>query len=231
MLFTMKINRLTAAFAALLMISVNAFAEGPIGPNPDAMNELIIKSKNSFEQLQATDKSIPPLVLKQAKGLAVATVTRGGIGIGGQHGKGIVINKTEDGWSAPSAFETGGGSIGLQLGVETVQYVFVLNTDKAVMQFIGDEVKLDAKASATAGPDHAAAANEKLPKSDIYIYALTDGAFAGATVGGVYVELDLELNNEVYSNTVTVNQIIAGEVPAPAAMSTFYDHLNATLAE
>jgi len=223
----MKTNWLTTALAAAFLLVANVQAEGPGGPKPDAMNELIIKCKSSFELLQASEHKIPALVIQQAKGVAIATVTRGGIGIGGQAGEGIVFARLEDGWSAPSAFETGGASIGAQLGVETVQYIFVLNTDKALLSFTGDEVKLDAKASATAGPDNAAVANDKLPKSDIYVYALTDGAFAGATVGGVYVTLDIELNNEVYSNLVTVNKILAGEVPAPPLMDSLYLQLNA----
>lgn len=222
----MKTKFLVAAMAAFSLLGASLQAEGPGGPKPAAMNELIIKCKSSFELLQASEHAIPGIVVRNAKGIAIATVTRGGIGIGGQAGEGIVFAKLEDGWSAPSAFETGGASIGAQLGVETVQYVMVLNTDKALLSFTGDEVALDAKANATAGPDHAAASNDKLPKSDIYVYALTDGAFAGATIGGVYVTLDVELNNEVYSNLVTVNKILAGEAPAPPLMNSLYDQLN-----
>lgn len=224
------LNKYTATFlatVALLMPSLQA--EGPAGPKPDAMNKLIVKAEATVSQMQETDKSIPAIVLQNCKGLAIASVTRGGIGIGGQSGDGIVIAKTGDGWSAPSAFSTGGGSIGLQLGVETVDYVYVLNTDEAILAFTGDKVELDAKASATAGPDHAAAANDKLPKSDIYVYALSDGAFAGATVGGAFVKLDIDLNNEVYSNVVKVNQIISGEVPAPPLMGDLYDQINAIM--
>lgn len=230
MLYSMKTKLLTAAIAAFSLLSINLQAEGPGGPEPKAMDELIIECKSAFELLQASEHAIPSIVMRHAKGVAIATVTRGGIGIGGQAGEGILIAKTDDGWSPPSAFETGGGSIGAQLGVETVKYVMVLNTDKAVMSFTGDEVALNAKANATAGPNHAAAANDKLPKSDIYIYALTDGAFAGATIGGVYVTLDIELNNKVYSNLVKVNQILAGEVPAPPLMDSLYAQLN-SLAE
>ncbi|WP_309386728.1 lipid-binding SYLF domain-containing protein [Cerasicoccus frondis] len=219
---------ITATILAISLLS-SAFAEGPEGPQPNAMNELIVKAESAVSLMQQSKTAIPPIVLQDCKGLAIASVTRGGIGIGGQKGEGIVIVKTDDGWSAPSAFDTGGGSIGLQLGVETLSYVFVLNTDEAILSFTGDKVELDAKASATAGPDHAAAANDKLPKSDIYVYSLSDGAFAGATVGGVYVKLDIDLNNEVYSNIVTVNQIIAGEVPAPPITEGLYNQINAII--
>ncbi|WP_309396883.1 lipid-binding SYLF domain-containing protein [Cerasicoccus maritimus] len=219
---------ITTTLLAFSLIA-SAYADGPKGPEPKAMDELIVKAESTVNLMQASKKSIPAVVLQDCKGLAIASVTRGGIGIGGQKGEGIVIAKTDEGWSAPSAFDTGGGSLGLQLGVETVQYVYVLNTDAAILSFTGDKVELDAKASATAGPDHAAAANDKLPKSDIYIYALTDGAFAGATVGGVYVKLDIDLNNQVYSNIVKVNQIISGEVPAPPITKDLYDQLDAIM--
>ncbi|GHC07245.1 lipid-binding SYLF domain-containing protein [Cerasicoccus arenae] len=222
----MKMKSISAILISTSLLALSLSAKNPGGPKPDAMNELIIKCRSSFELLQASEKPIPAFVIQEAEGLAIATVTRGGIGIGGQKGKGFVITKTEGGWSAPSSFDTGGGSIGLQLGVETVQYVFVLNTKTAIEQFVGNEVSLDAKASATAGPDHAAAANDKMPKSDIYIYSISDGAFAGATIGGVYVSVDTDLNNLVYSNLFTPNQILSGEVPAPSLMDTFYSQLN-----
>lgn len=210
----------TFALTALIVSTLALSAAD--GPKPHAMDELIIKSKSALELLQASEKSIPAQVLEKAQGLAIANVTRGGILIGGQSGEGIVVQKVEDGWSAPSAFDTGGGSVGAQIGLENVDFILVLNTPTAVQLFTADDVSLDAKASATAGPDRAAAAAEKLPASDIYVYAMSDGAFAGATVGGMFVSVDTDLNNEVYSNLVTVQQILSGEASPPAAAKGLY---------
>lgn len=41
------------------------------------------------------------------------------------------------------------------------------------------------------------------------------------------MKTNLHLNNEVYSNLVTVNKILAGEVPAPPLMDSLYAQLNA----
>lgn len=215
----------TRILVLLSLIASPWIASAAEGPDPHAMDALIIECKSALELNQASEKPIPALVLEQCKGLAIAKVTRGGIVIGASSGQGILIAKTEDGWSAPSAFDTGGGSFGAQIGLDTIRYIFVLNTPTAIQQFTGKKVSLDAQASATAGPDHSAAANRELPKADIYIYALSDGAFAGATVGGMYVNVDKDLNDEVYSNLVTTMEIITGEVSPPATAESLYELL------
>ena len=73
--------------------------------------------------------------MRDAKGLAILTVTKGGFIFSGRGGTGIVVARTEKGWSGPSAIGTGGIGFGFQAGVQVSELVIVLNTPEAVNAF------------------------------------------------------------------------------------------------
>jgi lipid-binding SYLF domain-containing protein len=74
--------------------------------------------------------------MRDAKGLAILTVTKGGFIFSGRGGTGIVVARTEKGWSGPSAIGTGGIGFGFQAGVQISELVIVLNTPAAVEAFL-----------------------------------------------------------------------------------------------
>lgn len=167
-----------------------------------------------LQKIAISDKPIPQLVIDEAAGVAIVKIVRGGFIVGGQHGNGVVLKHLgDDKWSAPLAFDMGGGSFGAQIGGDVVDYVFVLNNEVALEMFTSSsEVKFDAGASATAGPDNASANKKDLPGKSIYVYSTTDGAFAGATVGGSFIKVEPEVNQATYGMEVTTEQILSGDV-------------------
>ena len=55
------------------------------------------------------ERSIPPLAVQSAKGIAILRVLKGGFFVSGRIGEGLVIARLPDGgWSGPSAIGTGG---------------------------------------------------------------------------------------------------------------------------
>jgi lipid-binding SYLF domain-containing protein len=71
--------------------------------------------------MAAPDKGIPEEVLSNAKCiLVVPDLIKGGFIFGGKHGRGVASCRTHEGWSAPAFVSVGGGSWGLQIGVEGV---------------------------------------------------------------------------------------------------------------
>jgi lipid-binding SYLF domain-containing protein len=58
------------------------------------------------------DRAIPDRVLRDAKGLAILTVTKAGFIGSARGGSGIVVARTAKGWSGPSAIGTGGLGVG-----------------------------------------------------------------------------------------------------------------------
>src|ERR1700682_6826994 len=72
----------------------------------------------------APDKGIPEEVLSNAKCiLVVPDLIKGGFIFGGKPGRGVATCRTSEGRSAPAFVSIGGGSWGLQVGVEGVDLV------------------------------------------------------------------------------------------------------------
>src|SRR5262245_39957346 len=72
------------------------------------------------EIMSIPEQSIPEELMARAHGIAVIPhVVKGAFGIGGQWGKGLMSQRGEDGvWSPPAFVEIGGGSFGVQIGVQ-----------------------------------------------------------------------------------------------------------------
>lgn len=182
---------------------------------------------------QHSDEPIPQDLLAHAKGVAIFSVTKAGLGIGGQGGEGIVMlrhgDMTSHSWTAPSAFNLGGFSVGAQIGFTEVHYIVILNSDDAVRRFTGSG-KLDWNATAT-GTAGAANATEKattadLEQREVVVYKDSSGVFGGATLGGTTVERKDSINQQAYGDDVLVKNILNGTVPAPKSADRLYVLLN-----
>ncbi len=172
-----------------------------------------------FQQLP--EQSIPPQVLRDAKGLAILTVLKAGFVVSGRGGTGVVEARTKQGWSGPSAIGTGGAGFGPQIGAEVTEFVFVLNTDAAVQAFSrGGNVELGADLSVAAGPIGRSVEAGVTPMAAVYTYSRSQGLFAGASLEGTVIMARDEANDQYYGRPVTPEEILSGKVAAPAGAKT-----------
>ena len=116
--------------AVLLVVFLNATAAH--ASTQDDVNQAVTIIQR-FQEMP--DRAIPDRVLRDAKGLAILTVTKAGFIGSARGGSGIVVARTAKGWSGPSAIGTGGLGVGFQAGVEITEFVIVLNTQEAVNAF------------------------------------------------------------------------------------------------
>src|SRR5499427_3472298 len=103
---------------------------------------------------QIAERSIPPRVLRSAKGIAILRVLKGGFFVSGRIGEGVVIARLPvGGWSGPSAVGTGGAGFGFQVGGQVTEFVIIVNTRTAVEAFAqGGNIEFGGALSAAAGP-------------------------------------------------------------------------------
>jgi lipid-binding SYLF domain-containing protein len=152
------------------------------------------------EIMDAPDRGIPEALLKKAFGIAVIPhVVKGAFGVGGRYGKGLVAQRNPDGgWATPQFIEIGGGSFGLQLGVEATDVVMVFTNSAGIEPLLKGKLKLGADASATAGPvgRKAEVGTDILLKSAIYSYSRSKGLFAGIALDGAVLQLDGDANKK-----------------------------------
>lgn len=171
------------------------------------------------------EKGIPDELMSKAQGIAVIPhVVKGAFGLGGQYGKGLMSKRLPNGqWSAPSFINIGGGSFGLQLGVQATDLVLVFTDSKGIDGLLKGKVKLGADASVAAGPvgRNAEAGTDVLLRSGIFSYSRSKGLFAGVSLDGSVVEIDDSANGKVYGESVTTKGILNGDVRPNAVVTPF----------
>ncbi len=181
------------------------------------MQEDINQSVASIKQLQEIpEQSIPPVVLRNAKGIAVLTVVKAGFIFSGRGGTGIVLARTNSGWSGPSAIGSGGIGVGFQAGAQVTEFVIVLNTPNAVQAFSqSGNVSLGADLSVAAGPIGRDAAVDVMPLAAVYTYSRSQGLFVGVSLEGTVIAARNDANEEYYGRPVLPSEILAGTVKPP----------------
>ena len=166
------------------------------------------------------ERSIPPRVLRSAKGIAILRVLKGGFFVSGRIGEGVVIARLPGGgWSGPSAIGTGGAGFGFQVGGQVTEFVIILNTRAAVEAFArGGNVEVGGALSVAAGPVGRAAEAGILPVAAVYTYSRSQGLFAGASLEGTILLAQSGKNARYYGGPLTPEQILSGGVvPPPSA--------------
>jgi len=148
------------------------------------------------------ENSIPPVLLRQAYGIAVIpSVIKAGFVVGGRYGKGVLSVRTADGkWSHPVFIRLAGASLGWQIGASSTDIILVFKNQRGVDKIIDGEVTLGADASVAAGPvgrSAGAATNLRL-NAEIYSYSRSRGLFAGVSLEGGVITIDADSNWSYY---------------------------------
>ena len=163
------------------------------------------------------ERGIPPAVLRAARGLAILKVTKAGFIGSVRGGTGVVVARTESGWSGPSAIGTGGLGVGFQAGAEVAELVIVLNTPEAVDAFAkGGNVTLGGALGVAAGPVGRTAEAGVAVGAAMYTYSRSEGIFAGISLEGTIIGARDRLNAEYYGEPVLPEEILSGRIQPPA---------------
>jgi len=190
----------------------------------DSTNRL----QNSVDVLHAImstpDKGIPEEVLSSAKCIVVVPdLIKGGFIFGAKHGRGVATCRTADGWSAPAFVSVGGGSWGLQIGVEGVDLVMLVMNDRGLQHLLSSKFELTGEGSVAAGPvgRHASAGTDWKMNTEMLTYSRSKGVFAGLTLEGAVVEQDNDSTRAIYGKHMTFRNILSGKVAAPKSADAF----------
>jgi lipid-binding SYLF domain-containing protein len=221
----MKLKRLlTIAAAVVLALGSYSALLAQNRASTTKPSDEAVRAENAAavlgEIMEAPDQGIPEALLKKAYGIAVIPhVVKGAFGFGGRYGKGLVAQRNADGgWGTPLFIEIGGGSFGLQLGVEATDVVMVFTNRDGIKPLLKGKLKIGADASATAGPvgRKAEVGTDILLKSAIYSYSRSKGLFAGIALDGAVIQLDDDANKSVYGKKTVAADISKGKVGGAA---------------
>jgi SH3 domain-containing YSC84-like protein 1 len=190
----------------------------------DSVERLQMASGVLHQLTEAPDKGIPQEVIDDAKCIVVVPhLVKGGFVFGAKHGRGVATCRTSAGWSAPAFISVGGGSWGLQIGVEGVDLVMTVMNEKGLQHLLSSKFQISGEGSAAAGPvgRHASAGTDWKLDTEMLTYSRSKGAFAGVTLEGAVVEKDDDSTIAIYGHNADYKTILMGKVPAPAATQAF----------
>ena len=200
-----NLNRLMFVLIALLMIGSTASVARSQKRNAKKLNEAAKEAQRASdaftEIMNIPEKAIPQGLLDKAEAIAVfPDVIKAGFIVGGRGGHGVISRRIKGGWSAPVAFDLGGGSVGLQIGATKTDFILLFMNEEALGGLLKDKFEIGGEGSAVAGPvgRTASASTDALLRAQIISYSRSKGLFAGLELKGVVIKPDDDDNNAVY---------------------------------
>lgn len=183
------------------------------------------RSVNVIHAIMSTpDKGIPEEVLSGSKCIVVVPdLIKGGFVFGGKHGRGVATCRTPEGWSAPAFISVGGGSWGLQIGIEDIDLVMLVMNDRGLQHLLSSKFELTGEGSVAAGPvgRHASAGTDWKMNTEVLTYSRSKGVFAGLTLEGAVVEQDNDSTHAIYGKHMSFRNILSGKAATPRSADAF----------
>jgi len=191
----------------------------------DAVSESNKAAKVFREIMDAPDKGAPKEILDGAECIAVfPDVIKAGFIVGGRGGSGIASCRTANGWSAPAFFNLKGGSIGLQIGAQSTDFILLFMNKEGLRKLIGDKFEIGGDASVAAGPvgRQVGASTDIRMDAEILSYSRSKGVFAGLELKGVVISNDNSNMKAVYGEEFKAKKVLTENVSqAPEGVHAF----------
>ena len=155
------------------------------------------------EIMYAPAAAIPGAILDRAVAIAIFPSTvKAGFFLGGQRGRGFIAGKDPDTgiWSAPAFLTLTGGSIGLQVGVQSADVILLIQNRRGLRRLLDNQFKLGGEVSAAVGSVGRSleASTDLQMTAEILSYSRMRGVFAGAALGGATLRADRDANERFY---------------------------------
>lgn len=205
-----KLNLTALCCTVLLLLS---FPYATVAQNKE--QKRIQASAQVLSGFGKMKESIPSRLLELTQGIVIVPkLINAGFVIGGKRGRGIAMVKRADGsWSNPVFITITGGSVGLQAGVQSTELVLVFTHASSLTAIKKSSFTLGGDLSIAAGPlgrSSAVNTDYKLD-AEVYSYSRSKGLFAGLSVNGASLEIDVAANAVVYGKDMDVAEIFASE--------------------
>ena len=151
--------------------------------------------------------------MRGARGIVVLpSVVKAGFVGAAEVGNGVLLARGADGtWSDPAFYTLGAASVGLQIGIQYTEMVFILKSDRAVRSVIEHQGKLGADLGLSVGLVGAGMEASTTTNLGVDIVALTNsiiGAYGGASFEGAVLARRMDLNTAYYGAGATPQAIV-----------------------
>lgn len=196
--------------------------------------KLVADARISFEKLMADQKkAIPASVLKKTRAVIIfPSVVKGGFIVGAKTGTGALLVKKDGSWVGPAFYNLGGMSVGALVGVQSIDIVMAVMTDKGLQPFMKQDFTIGTDASAVAGESGAREAKDiGEPLADLLTYSRVEGLFAGLSLdGGKIIYMD-KVTSAYYGQPATAKAVLLdGKIKPPPSADQLKAALNKVMA-
>ena len=156
-------------------------------------------------------KTMADLLGRARAVLIVPDLVKGGFILGAQYGTGVLLAKDRDGgWSGPAFYSVAAGSIGLQIGLQDAEAIYVIMSDAGLAAVVNNKFKAGAGAGiavATIGAGAEANTTTNVG-ADIYTFSEAVGLYGGAALDGAAILPRESWNASFYGGAPTPEDIL-----------------------
>ncbi len=215
--FPMRICRISA-LAACLLAPLTAQAVTPQGQQ-ELVDRATLAAQEILDDAEGHDARA---LLPQARAVMICPrIFHAGFLFGGEGGGCVLLARGGQGsWSSPAFYSVGGGSFGLQAGIQDAEVMMLILTDNGLRSVMDSQFRLGGTASValvTIGGGVEGATTTNL-NADIVAFARTRGLFAGVSLQGSVMSSDSGGDQVYYNQPVgPVDIVMAMRVNNPAA--------------
>ena len=158
----------------------------------------------AVERVRADHKPAEQLsnLLLQTRGvLVIPAYYKAGFILGGIFGDGVLLKRQPDGaFGDPAFYRMTSASVGLQVGMQSSEVIFMILTEKGMKAILEDEFKVGANVGISLGAVGAGAEGATTTNlgNDIVAYSVNAGLFAGGSFVGSVIKPRNDWNAAVY---------------------------------
>lgn len=189
----------------------------------DSPQHLVDSSTLALEDLMDGLTGTPAQnLLRKAKGVVICpNIFRAGFFFGGEGGGCVMSARTADGgWSYPAIYGMGGGSFGLQAGVQNAEVMMIIMTDGGLNALLNSQFKIggDAGISIASFGTGVNGSMSTAINADIVSFSKSQGLYGGVSLAGSIMSNDSNAEQKYYGQALGARQIVVeGQGQNPGA--------------
>ncbi|MCC7168236.1 MAG: lipid-binding SYLF domain-containing protein [Rhodospirillales bacterium] len=201
-----------------LVLSLALVALALVAPAPAALASdsaaIVSRAVATIERLRSDTNfllNVDPHLKKAKAVLIVPELLKGGFIIGAEYGNGVLLVRGPDqNFGQPAFYTVGGGSIGLQIGAQSSEMLFLLMNDKAIKAVIENRFRAGAGLSVAVGLLGASggASTTTAFGADIYAFGHAVGLFGGGAFEGTTIQPRHAFNADYYGGQPSPDDIL-----------------------
>jgi SH3 domain-containing YSC84-like protein 1 len=162
--------------------------------------------------------------------LIMPEVLKAGFLLGVNYGNGVLLVRDPQSgqWGDPAFYTLGGGSLGLQVGMQSSDMIFTIMNEEAVKKLLAHGVKFGADAGVAAGPLGAQVGTATTTNlgEDVYAWGRSAGLFGGFWLDGTMLMPKNEWNQAYYGRPIQPEEIVhQRQLVASAEVSALHNTL------